>query len=47
MIMATVALLQENRNPTDADIDAAISNICRCGTYVRVREAVRVAAKSA
>jgi isoquinoline 1-oxidoreductase alpha subunit len=47
MIMATVALLQENRNPADADIDAAISNICRCGTYVRVREAVRVAAKSA
>ena len=47
MIMATVALLQENRNPTDADIDAAVSNICRCGTYVRVREAVRVAAKSA
>ena len=47
MIMATVALLQENRNPSDADIDAAVSNICRCGTYVRVREAVRVAAKSA
>ncbi len=46
MIMATAALLQENRNPSDADIDAAISNICRCGTYVRVREAVRVAAKS-
>jgi isoquinoline 1-oxidoreductase alpha subunit len=47
MIMATAALLRENRNPTDSDIDAAITNICRCGTYVRVREAVRVAAKSA
>jgi aerobic-type carbon monoxide dehydrogenase small subunit (CoxS/CutS family) len=46
MIMAAAALLQENRNPTDADIDAAMSNICRCGTYVRVREAVHAAAKS-
>ena len=46
MIMATAALLQENRNPSDADIGAAISNICRCGTYVRVREAIRVAAKT-
>ena len=46
MIMAAAALLQENRNPTDAQIDAAMTNICRCGTYVRVREAVHVAAKS-
>ena len=46
MIMAAAALLQENRNPTDAQIDAAMSNICRCGTYVRVREAIHVAAKS-
>ena len=46
MIMAAAALLQDNRNPTDADIDAAITNICRCGTYVRVREAVHAAAKS-
>lgn len=47
MIMATAALLAANHNPSDADIDAALTNICRCGTYVRVREAVRVAAKSA
>ena len=46
MIMAAAALLQENRNPTDAQIDAAMTNICRCGTYVRVREAIHVAAKS-
>ena len=47
MIMAAAALLQEKRNPTDAEIDAAMSNICRCGTYVRVREAIHAAAKSA
>jgi isoquinoline 1-oxidoreductase alpha subunit len=46
MIIAAAALLQENRNPTDAQIDAAMTNICRCGTYVRVREAIHVAAKS-
>jgi isoquinoline 1-oxidoreductase alpha subunit len=46
MVMAAAALLQEHRNPTDAQIDAAMTNICRCGTYVRVREAIRVAAKS-
>jgi aerobic-type carbon monoxide dehydrogenase small subunit (CoxS/CutS family) len=46
MIMAAAALLQENRKPTDADIEAALTNICRCGTYVRVREAIHVAAKS-
>ena len=45
MIMASVALLRENPSPTDADIDAAITNICRCGTYNRVRQAIHAAAK--
>ena len=40
MIMATTALLAENPDPTDADIDAAITNICRCGTYKRIRDAI-------
>ena len=44
MIMAAAALLAENPNPTDADIDAAITNICRCGTYPRVRAAIHQAA---
>ncbi len=44
-IMATVALLRHNPNPTDADIDA-IANICRCGTYVRIRQAIKQAAQS-
>jgi isoquinoline 1-oxidoreductase alpha subunit len=44
MIMAATALLAEKPNPTDADIDAAITNICRCGTYVRVRKAIHRAA---
>ena len=47
MIMAVAALLDENKNPSDEDISIAITNICRCGTYARVREAVHVAAKSA
>ena len=47
MIMAVAALLKEKKNPTDAEIDGAITNICRCGTYARVRDAVRVAAKTA
>jgi len=42
-IMATVALLASNANPTDADIDA-ITNVCRCGTYVRIRQAIKRAA---
>jgi len=42
-IMATVALLQENPNPTDEEIDA-IENVCRCGTYHRIREAIKKAA---
>ena len=47
MIMAAAALLKEKKNPTDAEIDGAITNICRCGTYARVREAIRLAARSA
>ena len=39
-IMAAVALLSGNQAPTDADIDAAMSNICRCGTYGRIRAAI-------
>jgi isoquinoline 1-oxidoreductase subunit alpha len=44
MIMAASALLKDKPKPTDADIDAAITNICRCGTYNRVRAAIKVAA---
>ena len=45
-IMAAVALLERTPNPTDADIDGAMSgNICRCGTYTRIREAIRRAAE--
>jgi isoquinoline 1-oxidoreductase alpha subunit len=41
-IMSAAALLAGNRNPTDADIDAAMAgNICRCGTYVRIRDAIK------
>jgi isoquinoline 1-oxidoreductase alpha subunit len=45
MLMAAAALLAGNPNPSDADIDAAITNICRCGTYPRVREAIKTAAR--
>ncbi|MEW6133431.1 MAG: (2Fe-2S)-binding protein [Pseudomonadota bacterium] len=46
-IMSAVALLEKNPNPTDTDIDAAMAgNLCRCGTYVRIRAAVHEAAKS-
>jgi isoquinoline 1-oxidoreductase alpha subunit len=46
-IMSAAALLASNQNPSDADIDAAMSgNICRCGTYVRIREAIKQAAKA-
>lgn len=45
MIMAAAALLDRNSDPSDSDIDAAITNICRCGTYPRVREAIRRAAR--
>ena len=44
MIMAAAALLKDKPKPTDADIDAAMSNICRCGTYNRVRAAIKQAA---
>lgn len=40
MIMATAALLERKPNPTDAEIDEAITNICRCGTYQRVKQAI-------
>ena len=45
MIMAAAALLDKNPAPTDADIDAAITNLCRCGTYPRIREAIRRAVR--
>jgi len=45
MIMATLALLERNPEPSDADIDAAITNICRCGTYHRIRAAIHRAAE--
>ena len=44
MIMAVAGLLQQNPNPTDEDINAEITNICRCGTYNRVRAAIKLAA---
>jgi isoquinoline 1-oxidoreductase subunit alpha len=44
MIMAAAALLKEKPKPTDSDIDAAMTNICRCGTYNRVRAAIKQAA---
>ncbi|MEO8006160.1 MAG: (2Fe-2S)-binding protein [Betaproteobacteria bacterium] len=47
MIMAAAALLKEHKNPSDAQIDEAMTNICRCGTYVRVRDAIHQIAKSA
>ena len=44
-IMSAVTLLNSNKNPTDADIDSAMAgNICRCGTYLRIREAIHLAA---
>jgi isoquinoline 1-oxidoreductase alpha subunit len=47
-IMSAAALLAANRNPTDVDIDAAMAgNICRCGTYVRIRDAIKRAASEA
>ena len=47
MMMAAAALLKQKPKPTDADIDAAMTNICRCGTYQRVRAAIHAAAKNA
>ena len=45
MIMAATSLLAENPNPSDDDIDAAMTNICRCGTYPRIRKAIHRAAE--
>ena len=44
MLMAAAALLTKTPNPSDADIDAAITNLCRCGTYPRIRAAIKTAA---
>ena len=46
MIMAVAALLKEKPKPTDADIDRSVTNICRCGTFQQVREAIHAAAKA-
>ena len=46
MIMAVAALLKEKAKPTDAEIDEAITNICRCGTFQQVREAIHAAANA-
>jgi isoquinoline 1-oxidoreductase alpha subunit len=46
MIMAATALLATKPTPTDAEIDAAMTNVCRCGTYQQVREAIHAAAKA-
>ena len=46
MIMAVAALLMDKPQPTDADIDATITNICRCGTFQEVRKAIHAAAKA-
>ena len=46
-IMSAITLLNVNQTPTDADIDAAMEgNICRCGTYLRIRQAIQMAAKA-
>jgi isoquinoline 1-oxidoreductase alpha subunit len=45
MIMAAAALIQEKPHPTDEEIDAAITNLCRCGTYARVRRAIHRATR--
>jgi isoquinoline 1-oxidoreductase alpha subunit len=46
MIMAVTALLKDKPKPTDAEIDEAITNICRCGTFQQVREAIHIAASA-
>ena len=46
MLMAAAALLEQNPRPSDAEIDAAMTNICRCGTYPRVRTAIHAAART-
>ncbi len=47
MIMSAAALLAGNPKPTDADIDATMTNLCRCGTYVRVKKAIHALAEDA
>ena len=44
--MAATALLEQNPDPTDEDIDSAMTNICRCGTYTRIRSAIKAAAQA-
>lgn len=46
MLMAAASLLRQNPHPSDADIDAAMTNLCRCGTYVRVRAAIHTAVET-
>jgi isoquinoline 1-oxidoreductase alpha subunit len=46
MILTAVALLEKTPHPSDADIDAAMTNICRCGTYNRIRKAIHRAARA-
>ena len=46
MIMAVTALLKDRPKPTDADIDAALTNICRCGTYQQIRQAIHAVTKA-
>jgi len=46
-IMTAVSLLERTPNPSDEDIDAAMGNLCRCGTYLRIRQAIHAAAKQA
>jgi aerobic-type carbon monoxide dehydrogenase small subunit (CoxS/CutS family) len=46
-LMAAAALLRENPNPSDVDIDAAMDNVCRCGTYQRIRRGIHLAAELA
>jgi isoquinoline 1-oxidoreductase alpha subunit len=46
MIMAVAALLEDKPDPTDGDIDQSITNICRCGTFQQVREAIHAAARA-
>ena len=46
MVMATTALLKNNPRPSDADIDAAITNICRCGTFQQIRQAIHSISKA-
>lgn len=46
MVMATTALLRSNPKPTDAEIDSAVTNICRCGTFQQIREAIHAISKA-